>query len=165
MPAPTALSPGRADAEPRGRVPVRFSYGQTWSPDRPSAGPRWDTHWMLVDWLGYGLGIALALPVAAIAVHQRRWWSWLELAGLALLAVAALRTIGAPAWLVTVGVDVGPPALVAGLVAWRLHDDAGWFARKDTGKDSVITGLTSNDHEQQTESGVAVPPRASTCED
>jgi hypothetical protein len=113
------------------------------------------------DWLGYGLGIALAVPVAAIAVYQRRWWSWLQLAGFALLAIAALRGIGEPAWLVTFGVYVGPPVLVAGLVAWRLHVDAGWFARKAP----VTTALTSDDHEQQTESGVAVPPAASTCED
>jgi hypothetical protein len=116
---------------------------------------------MVADWLGYGLGIALAMPVAAIALHQRRWWSWLQVAGLLLLVVAALRVVGAPAWLVTVGVDLGPPALVAGLVAWRLHVDAGWFARKDL----VTAALTSDDHEQQTESGVAVPPQASTCED
>lgn len=116
---------------------------------------------MVADWLGYGLGIVLAVPVIAIALHQRRWWSWLQLAGFGLLAIAALRAVGAPAWVVTVCVDVGPPVLVAGLVAWRLHVDAGWFARKGP----VTTALTSDDHEQQTESGVAVPPGASTCED
>lgn len=85
---------------------------------------------MVAQWLGYGLGIALAVPVAVIALRQRRWWSWLKLAGLALLAVAALRMVGAPEWLVAVGVYLGPPALVAGLVSWRLNVDAGWFERK-----------------------------------
>jgi hypothetical protein len=90
---------------------------------------------MVAQWLGYGLGIALAVPVAVIALRQRRWWSWLKLAGLALLVIAALRLVGAPAWLVAVGVYLGPPMLVAGLVMWRLNVDAGWFATEQTAAD------------------------------
>ncbi|WP_163505533.1 hypothetical protein [Fodinicola acaciae] len=90
---------------------------------------------MVANWLGYGLGIALAVPVVVIALRQRRWWSWLKLAGLALLVVAATRLVGAPAWVVAVGVYLGPPVLVAGLLSWRLNVDAGWFERKRTAAD------------------------------
>ena len=82
---------------------------------------------MAVDLLGYAFGIALAAVLVWFAVRERRWWSWLQLAGIAVLTVAAVAGQSLPAAAEAIARLTGPPLLVAGLLAWRLHWDAGWF--------------------------------------
>jgi hypothetical protein len=84
-----------------------------------------------VDLLGYAFGIAFAAVLVWFAVRERRWWSWLQVAGIAVLTVAAVAGESLPAAAETVARLAGPPLLVAGLVAWRLHWDAGWFGGDD----------------------------------
>jgi hypothetical protein len=82
---------------------------------------------VVVDLLGYALGIVLAAVLVWYAVRERRWWSWLQLAGIAVLTVAAVTGGALPSAAEAVARLTGPPLLVGGLVAWRLHWDAGWF--------------------------------------
>jgi hypothetical protein len=81
---------------------------------------------VVVELLGYALGIALAVVLLWIAVRERRWWNWLQVAGIAALTVAAVGD-PLPPDAETVARLTGPPLLVGGLLAWRLHWDAGWF--------------------------------------
>jgi len=88
---------------------------------------------VVVDVLGYAIAIVLAGGLGWVAVRERRWWNWLQLAGIALLAFGAVADRGLPdpggvvRAVGAVAVLVGPPVLVIGLVAWRLRWDAGWF--------------------------------------
>jgi hypothetical protein len=80
-----------------------------------------------VDLVGYLFAGVLASALVMFAARERRWWNWLQVAGIALLALEAVVRGAEPHWLRAVSLALGPPILVAGLVAWRLHWDAGWF--------------------------------------
>jgi hypothetical protein len=80
-----------------------------------------------VDLLGYALGSAIAVALLTCAARERRWWSWLQVAGIAVLTVAAVADGGLPAPAEQIARVTGPGLLVVGLLAWRLHWDAGWF--------------------------------------
>jgi hypothetical protein len=84
-----------------------------------------------VDVVGYVFAAALATALVGVALRERRWWSWLQIIGVALLAADAVAHRSEPAWLGAVNTAAGPPILVAGLLAWRLHRDAGWFGGDD----------------------------------
>jgi hypothetical protein len=84
-----------------------------------------------VDLLGYAFGIALAAVLVWFAMRERRWWSWLQLAGIAVLTVVALAGGSLPGAVEQAARLTGPPLLVLGLLAWRLHWDAGWFGGDD----------------------------------
>jgi hypothetical protein len=84
-----------------------------------------------VDLLGYALGSAIAVALLGYAVRERRWWSWLQVAGIAVLTVAAVAGRALPAAAEQAARTVGPALLVGGLLAWRLHWDAGWFGGDD----------------------------------
>jgi hypothetical protein len=80
-----------------------------------------------VDLLGYALGSAIAVVLLGYAARERRWWSWLQVAGIAVLTVAAVADGRLPEPAEHVARVIGPGLLVVGLLAWRLHWDAGWF--------------------------------------
>jgi hypothetical protein len=82
---------------------------------------------VVVELLGYVFGVVLAVVLLVYAFRERRWWSWLQVAGIAVLTVAAVAGSALPSEAAAVARLAGPPLLVAGLVAWRLHWDAGWF--------------------------------------
>ena len=82
---------------------------------------------MTVDLLGYALAVAFAVVLVWFAVRERRWWSWLQLAGIVVLVVAAVGASSLPPQAELVARVAGPALLVGGLLAWRLHWDAGWF--------------------------------------
>jgi hypothetical protein len=82
---------------------------------------------VVVELLGYVIGVSFAVVLLAYAVRERRWWSWLQVAGIAVLTVAAVADGTLPEPAEAVARLTGPPLLVSGLVAWRLHWDAGWF--------------------------------------
>jgi hypothetical protein len=84
-----------------------------------------------VDLLGYALGSAIAVVLLVYAVREHRWWSWLQVAGIAVLTVAAVSGGRLPEPAEDVARHVGPGLLVLGLLAWRLHWDAGWFGGDD----------------------------------
>jgi hypothetical protein len=84
-----------------------------------------------VDLLGYALGGAIAVALLACAARERRWWSWLQVAGIAVLTVAAVNGGDLPSPAEQVARAAGPGLLVLGLLAWRLHWDAGWFGGDD----------------------------------
>ena len=86
---------------------------------------------MAVDLLGYALGSAMAVVLLWYAARERRWWSWLQVAGIAVLTVAAAGGGDLPEPAERVVRVSGPGLLVLGLLAWRLHWDAGWFGGDD----------------------------------
>jgi hypothetical protein len=80
-----------------------------------------------VDHLGYALGATFAVALLWYAARERRWWSWLQVAGIGVLVAAALGEDALPDPAEQAAQLIGPGLLVGGLVAWRLHWDAGWF--------------------------------------
>jgi hypothetical protein len=84
-----------------------------------------------VDLLGYALGGAFAVVLLTCAARERRWWSWLQVAGIAVLTVAAVGGGDLPEPAERAARFAGPGLLVLGLLAWRLHWDAGWFGGDD----------------------------------
>jgi O-antigen/teichoic acid export membrane protein len=84
-----------------------------------------------VDHLGYALAVAFTVVLLWYAVRERRWWSWLQVAGIAVLVVAAVGVGWLPPPAELAAQFAGPALLVGGLLAWRLHWDAGWFGGDD----------------------------------
>jgi hypothetical protein len=80
-----------------------------------------------VDHLGYAIGMSFALVLLWFAARERRWWSWLQLAGIGVLVATAVGADSFPEQAESAARLIGPGLLVGGLVAWRLHWDAGWF--------------------------------------
>jgi hypothetical protein len=86
---------------------------------------------VVVELLGYVFGVVLAVVLLVYAWWERRWWNWLQVAGIAVLTVAAVAGDALPEDAEALARLTGPPLLVTGLLAWRLHWDAGWFGGDD----------------------------------
>ena len=75
----------------------------------------------------YVVGAGLGIMLIVFAVREHRWWNWLQMAGLVVMTAVIVGHGTLPVWLETFGAYLGAPLLVAGVVAWRLYHDAGWF--------------------------------------